>query len=492
MRVQCPHCGKKYTLPDARVAGRILKIRCRQCKELFEIDGSDISVEELERTATTMMASAISLEEAMKTRVNQVAAPQVAPPAPPAPPASLLQAQVAPVTPEHTTQDGQEPEKEVRSVDPAPSQGQPHPLAVEVSESAQEWMTSVMSDVDRPMTQDIRIDEITGIRSLPPQRTSNAAVLMTAVFGLLALGGALYWFATTQSSVRRDLLSVEVPVMTGDVDTQSGRVATLTSGDQPSSSESKPSTEELDTKQEVKDEVVPTSSKARTQSTKSKSKVKDDMADLSGALKSLASSAGSTPSQLEGQLVAATGTTSQASELKASRVKKKPSKRQSKSKAKTKPKPKGKTKKVDRKTKSRSKSKASAKAKAKAKAPSKKRKKASAQSKAKSKRSVRRKSKGKGLDRSTIARIMQENASGLQYCYQKILKRDPQFGEVNTSLRFRVGTNGRVSRSTISLSGVFKRTRLESCIQNTVQRWYFPSASGDTPVRYPLRFSPGY
>ena len=140
---------------------------------------------------------------------------------------------------------------------------------------------------------------------------------------------------------------------------------------------------------------------------------------------------------------------------------------------------------VDSPKKKSPKKKSSKKKSSKKKSPKKK-------SSKKTKRSSSARKSGGGLDRSTVATVLNQNGRGLEHCYRRALKKDPAFGEVNTRLNFMVNPNGRVSRSTIKLSGVYRKTRLESCIQNTVVRWYFPKAKGKTPVRYPLRFRPGF
>ena len=39
MKFVCDKCGTGYTIPDHKVAGRILKIRCKQCREVVEVMG---------------------------------------------------------------------------------------------------------------------------------------------------------------------------------------------------------------------------------------------------------------------------------------------------------------------------------------------------------------------------------------------------------------------------------------------------------------------
>ncbi len=43
MRFDCKHCGSKYTIADARVRSKILRIRCKNCKNIIEIRNSRVS-----------------------------------------------------------------------------------------------------------------------------------------------------------------------------------------------------------------------------------------------------------------------------------------------------------------------------------------------------------------------------------------------------------------------------------------------------------------
>ncbi|MEW5849304.1 MAG: GYF domain-containing protein [Myxococcota bacterium] len=43
MRHVCEHCNQKYAIPDARVAGKVLKVRCKRCSGVMQVDGSHVS-----------------------------------------------------------------------------------------------------------------------------------------------------------------------------------------------------------------------------------------------------------------------------------------------------------------------------------------------------------------------------------------------------------------------------------------------------------------
>lgn len=458
MKVQCHNCDKKYTLPDARVAGRILKIRCRQCNELFEVDGSSISVEELSQTPQTIMSTAIQLEQDHFAQAKSSSA--------------------IPTSIESGIPDSYDPVGQtINQKSLAESQ-----LEVQVSQSAQEWMSSVMSDVDRPITREIKIDEITGHRTLPPQKNSNIGILIWGLLGLAALGGTGYWVSISQELETRSVRSLSVPERseqrdavsekTGEPErTQALQVDLASSSERTQETQSEDAGQEPELQESAKSQVTAPARKTTEPSPESTSS--QGAQTVISALKDAQSLTGGAES------VSLDGSDS--------------SKRQ--------PAP---SPSADGKTKSRASSITSSSRSTTTKAPmsSSKSKRPDVTSPStrpvekKSKRGTQtrapKKSRGAGLPKSTVSQYMQQNAGGLTNCYQKVLKRDPSFGAVSTNLRFKISPEGRVSRSTISLGGVYKRTRLESCIQNTVTRWFFPKADGETDVRYPLKFSPSY
>ncbi len=43
MKITCSSCGSKYTIADAKVQGKKVKVRCKSCKESILVDGTDVS-----------------------------------------------------------------------------------------------------------------------------------------------------------------------------------------------------------------------------------------------------------------------------------------------------------------------------------------------------------------------------------------------------------------------------------------------------------------
>src|SRR5690606_27281181 len=42
MKITCDSCGSKYTIADAKVKGRKVKVRCKGCKESILVDGTQL------------------------------------------------------------------------------------------------------------------------------------------------------------------------------------------------------------------------------------------------------------------------------------------------------------------------------------------------------------------------------------------------------------------------------------------------------------------
>lgn len=484
MKVQCSHCEKKYTLPPERVAGRILKIRCRQCSNLFEVDGSQITLTTISNEAQlesgsnqgsdsgvsmqlrTQEFSAIDLPN--KPLLGTASASSSAPLSNPSSPSGL-----------DTTQ---KPAIEVpSSVDINKNQATENQLSVEVSQSAQDWMESVMSDVDRPITREIKLNEITGHRTLPPETRSTNWIWLAAVMLLLGLG----YLVTQINGPTRDtpkVLSLKLDVQS-DASTLNNASASV---DQTTTADL--DTEPSDLKPKALEEADVVENKvAQTKAINDKKEsTKAQLKELNQVISGLKASEDTTQEdkklEISGNLESARKQASQHSQAKVKVAKNTKLKKAQPSTKDVQPKARAK--------KSRTAKKSSAAKKRSAKNATKK----SKPTKKRSNTTKRTSSKknGKGLDRRTISTVMNQNASGLENCYRKTLKKDPSFGEVRTRLKFKVTPQGRVNRSSISLSGVYRKTRLESCIQNTVVRWYFPKAEGETPVRYPLNFKPGF
>ena len=97
-----------------------------------------------------------------------------------------------------------------------------------------------------------------------------------------------------------------------------------------------------------------------------------------------------------------------------------------------------------------------------------------------------------GLDAATIGQVVQNNSGSLTRCYQNLAKKDPTLDSIRTTLRFTVAPNGRSDGSDLTLSGKYRKTKLESCVRMAVKRWYFPKAERPSNVTYPLNFKSSF
>ena len=63
MKITCSSCGSKYTIADAKVRGKKVKVRCKSCKESILVDGTQLDSEDSdnEPDAATMSAPNASL-----------------------------------------------------------------------------------------------------------------------------------------------------------------------------------------------------------------------------------------------------------------------------------------------------------------------------------------------------------------------------------------------------------------------------------------------
>ena len=96
-----------------------------------------------------------------------------------------------------------------------------------------------------------------------------------------------------------------------------------------------------------------------------------------------------------------------------------------------------------------------------------------------------------GLDRDIIRRIVRAHINEVRYCYNEGLERDPDLrGRV--SIRFKITPNGRVGETSVEASSLGD-TKVETCVEQAVQRWKFPKPQNgeSVVVTYPFVLSPG-
>lgn len=91
---------------------------------------------------------------------------------------------------------------------------------------------------------------------------------------------------------------------------------------------------------------------------------------------------------------------------------------------------------------------------------------------------------------SDISRVVSARASGINYCYEKELARDPELaGKI--SVQWRIGVDGKVMKVIIENSSLNNK-EVEGCMVRQIERWSFPKPEGGMcQIRYPFVFNPG-
>lgn len=89
-----------------------------------------------------------------------------------------------------------------------------------------------------------------------------------------------------------------------------------------------------------------------------------------------------------------------------------------------------------------------------------------------------------------IQRVVNARQSGIQYCYEKELARNPEL-QGKVTLSWRIGLDGKVVKVIVENSTLGDKT-VEGCMMRQVERWAFkPPEGGMCQIRYPFVFSAG-
>lgn len=93
------------------------------------------------------------------------------------------------------------------------------------------------------------------------------------------------------------------------------------------------------------------------------------------------------------------------------------------------------------------------------------------------------------LEAAAIKAVMNKNASGFKYCYERSLAKNPSLqGKVTIS--FTIGTKGTVTRAEVKGTSL-DDAEVEKCILNRMKKLRFPKPKGGAvKVSYPLIFKP--
>lgn len=89
-----------------------------------------------------------------------------------------------------------------------------------------------------------------------------------------------------------------------------------------------------------------------------------------------------------------------------------------------------------------------------------------------------------------ILRVVNARRSGIQYCYEKELARNPEL-QGKVTLTWRVGLDGKVLKVLVE-SSTLNNKAVEGCMTRQVQRWSFPKPEGGMcQIRFPFVFNAG-
>lgn len=411
----CEQCQKNYALPYERIKGRVLKVRCKQCKYLMVVTDpkrTEIS-NEPSAEPQTMGAQTLFSLQAIPSREEEEArlsAHQTSnEPSQPAPIVSTLASSMPPPLPPpmekvdakepnlNSVQDVQDTQKTTAQI--SKTYRSENSVKVEVPKPTEEWAQEVAADLDRPITREIKIDQIQGVRSdfdfRPIHVRYMPHFLILAL--LVGLGMLVAPYAFKEQAPKKKATPTPVKEMTVTLN-ETALKNRIQSNSQPIQTEHN---------LPAQNPVVLAQSKDESSKTKETNLV---------PIKKESIEASSKPNPIQ----PVTQKKSQSIKRKSKTTQQKP-----------------------------------------------------------------------GLPQASIQQIVQQNTGSLTYCYQKVQKK-ASIGPVKTRLSFKVLPNGSTQATSISLSGTYRNSKLEKCIALAVQRWRFPSAEGESQVRYPLNFTSGF
>lgn len=97
-------------------------------------------------------------------------------------------------------------------------------------------------------------------------------------------------------------------------------------------------------------------------------------------------------------------------------------------------------------------------------------------------------SSGTGLSAGQLSKVVLKQRKNLQRCYETALRKAPSDDPVKLVVEIKVSPAGNVQKTTITGNGLMG---MEVCIQRSVKTWRFPSAGASSTVKFPLLFQPG-
>ncbi len=95
------------------------------------------------------------------------------------------------------------------------------------------------------------------------------------------------------------------------------------------------------------------------------------------------------------------------------------------------------------------------------------------------------------LSASDVKNVVTKNQSILKTCYERALKTGgaPSDQDIRVNFRLTVGASGSVKAVNLGGQGA-RYSGLSSCLQRAVKKWVFPASGSDSPVEFPFVFTP--
>lgn len=90
------------------------------------------------------------------------------------------------------------------------------------------------------------------------------------------------------------------------------------------------------------------------------------------------------------------------------------------------------------------------------------------------------------LDENAVRRVVQANQRGLQGCYNRAIRGLPDPPDSRLTVNVTVGASGSVTRLSVTGDDF---GGLKACVTSQVRRWRFPPSSGSQQTRFPLVFT---
>lgn len=106
------------------------------------------------------------------------------------------------------------------------------------------------------------------------------------------------------------------------------------------------------------------------------------------------------------------------------------------------------------------------------------------------------KSRATGLSEEQVLRIVSKNKSEIQRCYEKELRRSGgNLKEIKLNISFTVMQSGKVESIRMEVASgeisSFIKENLSICIESSIKRWVFPPSGRETQVKFPVLLTPG-